>query len=277
MERVRPTTGGAFEERALKEWIEQEIAATVRDTEGLAGSVTRWRAPLAAYANADDPLFPQLRQVVRPTHATPQELLPGARSVIAFFLPFEREIPRSNRPGRNASVPWATAYVETNGLVREISQRLADGLRTRGYDAAVQPPTHNFDTVTLMSDWSHKHVAYIAGLGQFGLHRMLITAAGSAGRLGTLVTTAPLEPTPRSSQPACLFTFDGSCTACADNCPVAALTTEGYDRHACYALCLESADRHKGHGVADACGKCVSVVPCTYIDPVVRKLARPVA
>jgi hypothetical protein len=58
-----------------------------------------------------------------------------------------------------------------------------------------------------------------------------------------------------------------------DNCPVQALTLEGYDRHACYALLLENADEHKGHGFASICGKCVSVVPCTYTDPVARKLA----
>jgi len=261
----------------MKDWIEQEIAAAVAEAQAREGSMTRWRAPLVAYASADDPLFPQLKQVVRATHGSPQELLPGARSVIAYFLPFERDVPRSNRPNRNASEPWAMAYVETNALIRAVSQRLADGLRARGFDAAVQPPTHNFDKAMLMSDWSHKHVAHIAGLGQFGLHRMLITAAGSAGRLGSLVTTAPLQATPRTTQPACLHTLDRSCTACIDNCPVGALTEDGYDRHACYALCLENADKHKGHGLADACGKCVSVVPCTYIDPVARKLARPAA
>jgi epoxyqueuosine reductase QueG len=258
----------------MKDWIEQEIADAVAEAQAREGSVTRWRTPLVAYASADDPLFPQLKQIVRATHATPQELLPGARSVIAWFLPFAREVPRSNRPNRLSSEPWAVAYVETNALIREVSQRLADGLRARGFDGAVLPPTHNFDKAMLMSDWSHKHVAYIAGLGRFGIHRMLITAAGSAGRLGSLVTTAPLEATPRPSQPSCLYTLDGSCTACIDLCPVGALTPDSYDRQACYALCLENADTHAGHGLADVCGKCVSVVPCTYIDPVARKFGR---
>ncbi|MEI7744910.1 MAG: epoxyqueuosine reductase [Chloroflexota bacterium] len=261
----------------MKAWIEHEIAATVAEAQAREGSVTRWRAPLVAYASAEDPLFPQLKQIVRATHATPQELLPGARSVIAWFLPFEREVPRSNRPHRHASESWAVAYVETNALIREVGGRLTDGLRARGFDGAGTPPTHNFDKEMLMSDWSHKHVAYIAGLGRFGLHQMLITASGSAGRLGSLVTTAPLEATQRSDQPACLHTLDGSCTACMDNCPVGALTPDGYDRHACYALCLENADKHQGHGLADVCGKCVSVVPCTYLDPVARRLARPAA
>ena len=259
----------------MKDWIEHEVAAAVAEAQAREGSMTRWRAPLVSYASAADPLFPQLKQIVRATHLTPEELLPGARSVIAFFLPFEREVARGNRPNRLASEPWAAAYVETNDLVGVVSRRLADGLRARVFDAAVQPATANFDKEKLMSDWSHKHVAYIAGLGQFGLHQMLITSAGSAGRLGTLVTTASLEATPRSSQPACLYTLDRSCTECVDNCPVAALTVNGYDRHACYALCLENAAAHPRHDLAEVCGKCVSVVPCTYIDPVARKLSRP--
>jgi epoxyqueuosine reductase QueG len=125
-----------------------------------------------------------------------------------------------------------------------------------------------------MSDWSHEHVACIAGPGQFGLHRMLDRGGRDRGRLGSLVTTAPLEATPRSTQPACLHDRDRSCTACMDNCPVGALTVDAYDRHACYALCRENADRGTGLSLVDVCGKCVSVVPCTSVDPVARKPAQ---
>ncbi len=257
----------------MKDWIETEVAAAVGDAQASSPTGVRWRAPLVRYADARDPLFPELRRIVRPTHATPEELVPGARSVIVWFLPFEREIPRSNAPERFASVPWADAYVETNALVRAIAQRLSDGLAERGHASAVLPPTHNFDTETLMSDWSHKHVGYIAGMGEFGIHQMLITPSGSAGRLGSLPTTAVLEPTPRSGRPACLWRLDESCTACVDDCPVSALALDGsFDRHACWALCREN-ESHNGR--ADVCGKCLSVVPCTYIDPVAARLARP--
>ncbi|MCJ7751437.1 MAG: S-layer homology domain-containing protein, partial [Armatimonadetes bacterium] len=39
---------------------------------------------------------------------------------------------------------------------------LAAVLEKEGFRSADLPPTHNFDTETLMSDWSHKHIAYIA-------------------------------------------------------------------------------------------------------------------
>lgn len=255
----------------MKDWIEEAISATIASVEDHAATRTRWGPPLVAYADASDPAFQGLRQVVRRSHSTPAQLLPGARSVIVYFLPFQRSVARSNRPNRHASEEWSVAYVETNALIRTVNETLATGLRARGYAAATVPPTHNFDLDTLMSDWSHKHVGWIAGLGQFGLHQMLITPAGSAGRLGSIVTDLPLAPSPRSSREACLYRVDRSCTACVDNCPVGALTTDGFDRAACWAFCLEN--REEG-GIADACGKCLSVVPCSYIDPVAAKAIR---
>jgi epoxyqueuosine reductase QueG len=258
----------------MKDRIEQEIADIVVAHQRRADVRTAWKTPLVAYASAHDPLFPRLKEIIRPTHATPAELLNSAQTVITYFLPLDEGVPRGNRPGHYASEAWAVAYIETNTLIRTVNDQLAQGLQARGYASVVLPPTHNFDEQSLLSDWSHKHVAYIAGLGQFGLHQMLITAAGSCGRLGSLVTSARLEPTPRHTQPACLYTHDRSCTACVKLCPSGALTEHGFDRHACYGLCLENADKNRQHSLADVCGKCLSVVPCSFIDPVARKLAK---
>jgi epoxyqueuosine reductase QueG len=252
--------------------IEQLIADTVTDYARRPGVRTAWKAPLVAYAEAHDPLFAHMKQVVRSTHATPTELLATAQTVITYFLPFDESVPRSNQPEPYASEPWAVAYVETNALIRTLNARLAEALESQGYTSVVLPPTHNFDTESLLSDWSHKHVAYIAGLGQFGLHRMLITRRGSCGRLGSLVTSARFEPTPRSTQPACLHTFNRSCLTCVRRCPNGALTETQYDRHACYARCLENDQRQQQLGLADVCGKCLSVVPCSFIDPVAALL-----
>ena len=258
----------------MQAWIEQEIAETVTACQHSNGCRTAWKAPRVAYADAHDPLFPRLKDLIRPTHATPVELLESAQTVITYFLPFDESVPRSNQPGHYASEAWAVAYVETNQLIRTVNDRLAQGLRARRYASVALPPTHNFDAQSLLSDWSHKHVAYIAGLGQFGLHQMLITAAGSCGRLGSLVTSARLEPTPRSTQPACLYTYDRSCAACVKRCPSGALTEQGFDRHTCYALCLQNADEYQRLGLADVCGKCLSVVPCSFTDPVARRVAK---
>jgi len=119
----------------------------------------------------------------------PEELLSGARSVVAFFVPFPTSVVRANsRHRETVALEWALAYVETNQLLRRITDHLIKLLAERGIGAAAEPPTDNFDPVTLVSRWSHKSVAVIAGLGSFGLHQMVITDAGCAGRFGSLMT-----------------------------------------------------------------------------------------
>ena len=144
----------------------------------------------------------QLKKAVRPSHDLPGDLLPGARTVIAYFLPFDPAIPRSNHRGDFASETWAVAYIETNRLIATINEQLNHLLKQRGSGAPACPATHNFDEELLMSDWSHKHVAYIAGIGSFGHHHMLITDKGCCGRLGSVVTDAVIAPTPRQDREA---------------------------------------------------------------------------
>jgi epoxyqueuosine reductase QueG len=231
---------------------------------------TRWGDPLVGVAEATDPLFARLKQVVRPSHALPADLLPGARTVIVYFLPFVKEIPRGNRKGHFASTAWAVAYVETNQLIRDINRHLAGILNSKGFQCTDLPPTHNFDTVELMSDWSHKHAAYIAGLGTFGRHHLLITDKGCCGRLGSLVTDAVLPPTRRSGEEYCLSKSGVPCRVCIRKCVAGALSDDGFDRRRCYALLLENAALHQKEGLADVCGKCSTIVPCSFTNPVKR-------
>ena len=168
-------------------------------------TVTRWRSPLIGFASTADPLFAQLRQAVSPTHLLPGDLLPNARTVIVFFIPFERSVATSNVEGMLASREWATAYIETNALIRAVNEQLKHRLEAEGYVTAVTPPTHSFDPQRLISDWSHRHIAYIAGLGRFGVNNMLITASGCCGRFGSFVTDAEIAADERIPAEACLY------------------------------------------------------------------------
>ena len=251
----------------MREIIEKEVSEFVETFSREQSTRTNWLEPLVGFADASDPLFGKLKEVVRPSHAAPNELLEGARTVIAFFLPFAKEIASSNTDGRLASREWAVAYVETNRLIIALNEHLAGVLEKQGYRAAKLPPTHNFDKQQLMSDWSHKHVGYIAGLGRFGLHHMLITEKGCNGRLGSLVTDAVIPATNRSDHEFCLVKAGKKCGKCVSRCVTGALTESGLDRQRCYGILLENMDVYAGEGMADVCGKCAGVVPCTYKNP----------
>jgi epoxyqueuosine reductase QueG len=252
----------------MQEKITTCIEAVVVDANRRAEIKSAWKTPIVGFADAGDPLFDQLKQAVRPTHDLPQDLLPGARTVIAFFLPFDSGIPRSNHRGAFSSKAWAVAYIETNRLIATINECINDLLAARGFTGTRLPATHNFDEEELMSDWSHKHVAFIAGLGSFGRHHMLITDQGCCGRLGSVVTTADITPTRRSDRERCLFKHDGSCGKCVQRCPAHALADDPFGRHACYDRLLENDRLHDHLGLVDVCGKCAAIVPCSFGDPV---------
>jgi epoxyqueuosine reductase QueG len=250
----------------IQRWIEHFVAAyPMQQKEG------SWQKPLIAYAAASDPLFQSLRQWTHPDHQLPADLLPDAVTVIAYFLPFNPSIPESNRTGRLASREWGEAYIYTNQLITDVNVYLVHRLSNAGYETVYASATHNFDEETLMSLWSHRHAAYIAGLGQFGLHNLLITEKGCCGRIGTLVTNAPVTPSHRPETPACLYKFNGSCGLCVAHCVNGSLSRNSYDRHHCYAMCLENADALSEIGLADVCGKCTVGLPCSTTNPVLLK------
>ena len=226
-----------------------------------------WREPLAAAADADDPLFHELKKAVSPTHFLPTDLLADARSVICFFLPFTKEVSESNRKERLASTRWARAYIETNRTIAEISKKIAEALKDRGHESATVPATHNFLPEKCISDWSHRHAAYIAGLGTFGINNMLITSSGCAGRFGSLITTLKMEPSIRPEREYCLYKSNGTCGVCVKQCPTGALTFKSFHRFTCYEMLLENDRHHNMEEEADVCGKCVVGLPCSLKAP----------
>ena len=227
-----------------------------------------WEEPLLAVARADDPLFPRLKEVASPEHSLPRDILPGARSVVVFFLPFQKRVGRENAEATPfAARSWAEAYVTTNRLIESVNIRLKACLEQAGHQAAITPATHNFDTQRLVSGWSHKHVAYIAGLGTFGINHLLITRAGCCGRLGSLITSMPLPPAPRPHEEWCLTKAGRKCLACVAKCSYGALHENRFDRHACYEQCLHNDAHFSDLPLVDVCGKCSCGMPCSHEIP----------
>jgi len=247
----------------LEEPLEQAIAAHIEGVVATAKTATAYRRPLIAFVNANHPEFAQLKARVDPAHLLPDDVLSEAKSVISFFLPFDAAVVKANARSAYTAREWAVAYIETNTLIGQICASLSQLLAGRGYAAQWELPTHNFDPVRLISRWSHKSVGVIAGLGSFGLHHMVITDAGCAGRFGSLITTAPLVSTSplEPDQQRCRYFADGGCTVCVDRCPVQALRTDGLDSALCYQRCLEVDQHFSDLGLTDVCGKCATG-PC---------------
>jgi epoxyqueuosine reductase QueG len=230
---------------------------------------TKWREPIVGFAAAKDPLFDEFKNIIRPSHATPRELLHSANSVVAYFIPFEKGLHKENyKMNHYASRSWAVAYVETNRLISRTNEHVKGELESKGYQMVLIPPTHNFDEKSLMSDWSHRHVAYVAGIGRFGSHNLIITEQGCSGRIGSFVTDLVLAPSPRLENEHCLYKAGFDCLKCVARCEYKALYADRFDRHACYRQLLINDRYYSDLELTDVCGKCSAMVPCSVINPV---------
>lgn len=229
---------------------------------------TKWNEPIISYADSTDELFYKLKTTVSPSHGLPTDFLENAKTVVAYFIPFREEVVKSNINEKASSNMWAKAYIETNRLIFDLNTFIQIELEALGFDSTVIPATHNFDEEKLISDWSHRHVAYIAGLGKFGLNNMLITDKGCCGRVGSFVTNLEIEATTRDNKEKCLYKNSGICKKCVQRCVNDALKIDSFDRHKCYEMCLYNAEVHRDIGLADVCGKCLVNVPCSFRDPV---------
>lgn len=237
-----------------------------------------WEAPLTGYADASHPYWKELKNLVHREHDQPMEILPGATVVLAYFIPFSKNIGQSNRFCGLASPEWARAYEITNAMFPKLNQHIIHFITEHGYQAAVSKASGFFDRENITGRWSFRHIAFLAGLGTFGLNRMLITNKGCCGRLNAIVTTLPFAADEPSVSENCLYKSSGSCMACVKNCPSGALTSSGFDRKLCFTQCLKNASVYtqfgssytEGNGSAsgsEVCGKCLTPLPCTFQNP----------
>ena len=126
---------------SLPEFIQNVISSF----EAEKGIKKMWREPLLALLSAKHPFLPKLKDVVAIDHLLPDDILPGAKNIIVYFIPFETGIIESNMKGEAASEEWALAYILTNELLSFISDAIEKELNQHGFRVGKQKPTHNFD------------------------------------------------------------------------------------------------------------------------------------
>ena len=248
------------------------VEAYVSDETSHLGFAGWWQNPLLASAPIDQ-RFDTLPQIASDDHIHPHDLLETAKSVVVFFIPFERELVIENKAGERPCRNWALAYVHTNDLISRLNIAIESFLSEAGFKTALTPATHNFDEDKLMARWSHKHLAYLSNLGRFGTHHMLITPAGCAGRLGSFVTEADLGNNPViDTDEACLLKAEQKCGKCIKACPVDALNESRFNRRWCWNRLNEN--RNVLDSFSDlpktthVCGKCAALMPCSFMNPI---------
>lgn len=226
-----------------------------------------YREPIVGYSSTENLLLANIKQITHRQHSLPHEILENARSVVAYFIPFNNNIVQSNIENVNASELWAKVYIHCNSLIETLNQNLSDVIQQYGYRCKAISATHNFDEQTLVSYWSHKHIAHICGLGTLGLHNMLITSKGCCGRLSSLVTNIPTTNIPEITDEYCLYNSHKTCTMCIKRCVNQSLQIGRFNRFLCYEQCRLNEKRFKYLGKADVCGKCMVGVPCSIGRP----------
>ena len=252
---------------ALKRVIEDVINRAAAAGVQWKNYQTCYRMPLIGYLDADDGQFTLLCEKVNPDHMVPDDVLSGAKTVVSFFFPFTPELVTLNRGMKDEPhIGWLYAYAQTNALISKACEQIRDVLIPCGIRTGWVDPTHNFDARTLLARWSHKSIGYMAGLGRFGLHQMVITPSGCAGRFGSVVLdrhltpSAPLFP---DGAGVCPALEGGLCDACIKACPVGAISPEGVDKRKCFNHINEIDARFRDEvgDMVDACGKC-AVAAC---------------
>ena len=249
----------------MRETLRAEIEGFMDDHCARTGGKRIWKTPLVRFADANHPRIAELRRIAFADHFMPSDFLPGATTVVSYFLPFVDEVPASNVDGRAASPAWAEAYLRTNAMAAELNPHLAAALAGMGHRAAV-PENIGFSVEALMSRWSQRHVAWLAGHGTFGLNNMLISESGCCGRYFSIVADMPIAHDDICTEERCLFKARGVCRVCARRCVASALRDDGFDRRACWDVCCENAAIHQ-HPEALVCGKCDVGLPCSSRIP----------
>ncbi len=261
-----------------KKSLQQEIESFIRQYPIPDNLPKLWETPLLGLADAKSPYWDTLKKLVHPKHDHPQNILKDATVVLVYFIPFSPALAKTNMTGALSSPEWAHAYELTNAMFPKLNKHLIDYLEYHGIQAAESKKAGYFDREEITSQWSYRHIAWLAGLGTFGLNNMLITKNGCCGRLNAIVTTLPLTPDQPQTAEYCLYKKAGTCKACIRKCPAKALNDNGFDRRICFDQCLKNASMYTEFGSSyaagsdhnigsEVCGKCVCVLPCTFQIP----------
>jgi epoxyqueuosine reductase len=211
--------------------------------------------PLVGCAPAERWEAPPIEPLV-PEEFFPASIVPETRTVIVIGIPVSLPAVETS-----PSIWYHEEYRTVNTLLDINAHRIASWLNARGY-ASVALPRDGYGHISILKErplafFSHRHAAFLAGLGTFGVNNVILTPAfGPRVRFTSVFTEAVIPPDPVQEEPLCT-----RCMLCVRACPVHALPGDDYpegltDKRACAARSEELFRRS-----ISPCGLCIRVCP----------------
>jgi hypothetical protein len=243
--------------------------------------------PLVGFVRGDDPIFADFKKIIGPHHFTPYEIMsyqaerngvapppPEELSVVSFIMPITRRTNHDNSlrddwPSERWAQTRLLGEIFSQTVVREmVTHLMGRGVLAIAPDATPMFMKKRYPVTGWASPWSHRHIAYAAGLGTFGMNDFLITEKGCSHRTGSFVVNLRLEPSrkrPDDIHAHCLQYRGKECLKCAARCPVGAISRDSaHDKEKCYKRVSKSVMycNSNYHIFIYGCGLCATGVPC---------------
>ena len=229
--------------------------------------------PIVYVGSANDSLWEELKKPEAVGHLfrTPREWMPEAKSVVSYFAPFSDYVVNGNGMDPvDVGHGWLYARVEGQQFLHNVNHFIEGWFAGRGIRAfspyassdfqyvfaAGSSPSVKDKELAYTSNWSERHVAYVCGMGTFGLSKALITPKGVCGRFGSVICDAPLPVNRRPYTG--VYDYCIKCGACT-RCPGGAITMQGKTNAACSKYVEVLRDKYAPRF---GCGKCYVKTPC---------------
>ena len=243
-----------------------------------------WQEPIIGFSRGDDPYFDFLKDDIGSFHWSPAEVFrlggkgnekkSGELCVISIGFPqtvTTKELQTESK--KEPTLRWTVSRGEWEKMIYDITKKIVEEIEEKGTPAVSLDHIKEFRRETskkygIASLWSHRHTAFICGLGTFGHSDGLITRKGKAMRFTTLILASDIDADARWYEEYnewCMFSK--GCRDCMNRCPVGAITEEGHNKEKCSNFLGFLKDKALKEGKLDpdyisGCGLCQCGVAC---------------